>query len=316
MPLSLSGIDEQRRAQRRSGNHLQADRVILQQARNRRETLLTEFDSWLAEHWKTTLEELLFGASFSCENVCEALVSYGKDMYNAGKSYGRFSETINAITARRSVLRKQVAAAWDLAFNWVVDEPHEHHRAMPLSIMIATITLAMMWGWLREAAIIAMTWTGVLRVGESLAALRSDLVLPEDAAPGTTSALVKIRLPKTRGRAARHQSSKVDPVDIVLLLKIAFRATLALLTVYAAAKICGPSCITWPDRSKWGQPFDQVFDDKHNAQEALEECKATDHSDKVAKLRLAIKEAPPSILPPVALKLPGQIPFEKDEIWV
>jgi len=59
----------------------------------------------------------------------------------------------------------------------------------------------------------------------------------------------------------------------------------------------------------------KVFDDKHNAQEALEECKATDHSDKVAKLRLAIKEAPPPIWPPVALnlKLPGQIPFEKEE---
>ena len=184
--------------------------------------MLGEFDIWLAENWRTTLQELLFGSGFTCEAVCEALVSYGKDMNSAGKSYGRFSETINAITARRSCLRKQVTAAWDLAFNWVIDEPHEHNAALPLSIMIAATTLALLWGWLREAAIIAMTWTGVLRIGESLGACREDLVLPADAAPGMLSALLKIRLPKTRGRAARHQSSRIDPSDIVGLLEIAF----------------------------------------------------------------------------------------------
>jgi hypothetical protein len=38
------------------------------------------------------------------------------------------------------------------------------------------------WGWLREGALIAMTWAGVLRVGEALAAARSDLILRRDAA--------------------------------------------------------------------------------------------------------------------------------------
>lgn len=42
------------------------------------------------------------------EAVCEALVGFGKGM---DKSYGKFSETINAGTARRSALRKQVSAA-------------------------------------------------------------------------------------------------------------------------------------------------------------------------------------------------------------
>jgi hypothetical protein len=158
-----------------------------------------------------------------CEEVSEALVAYGKEMYNAGKSYGRFSETINAVTAKRSALRRSLQSAWDLAFNWVADEPHEHHAALPLSLMIGCITLAMLWGWLAEAAVIALTWTGVLRVGESLAALREDLVLPCDAAPGTLTALLKIRQPKTRGRAARHQAAKIDPEDIVNLLIVAFQ---------------------------------------------------------------------------------------------
>ena len=81
----------------------------------------------------------------------------------------------------------------------------------------------MLWGWIKEVAIIAMTWTGVPRMGESLAACRSDLVQSEDAAPGAQSALLKVRLPKTRGRAARHQSTTIDLIDIIQLLIIAFR---------------------------------------------------------------------------------------------
>lgn len=56
------------------------------------------------------------------EAVAEALVAYGKDLYQAGKAYGRFSETINAVTAKRPSLRRRIPQAWDLAFNWVVDD--------------------------------------------------------------------------------------------------------------------------------------------------------------------------------------------------
>lgn len=57
----------------------------------------------------------------------------------------------------------------------------------------------------------------------------------------------------------------------------------------------------------------KVFTDKHNAQKALEECKAKDHSEKVAKLRLGIKEVPPQVSLPSAFSLPGQPVFEKEE---
>ena len=221
MPLNPSGRDEVLRAQRRSGNQLQADRVVLQQTRDRRGSLLSAFDEWLGENLRVTLEDLL-GRQCDPEQVAEALVSYGKDMYNAGKSYGKFSETINAVTAKRPGLRRQVGIAWDLAFNWVVDEPHDHHAAMPLSIMLSMTSLALLWGWTQVAGVIALGWAGVLRIGEIFNAVRSDLVLPEDSAPGIQTALLKIRLPKTRGRAARHQAVKIDPSDIVALLSAVF----------------------------------------------------------------------------------------------
>ena len=222
MPLQPSGAGDAQRAARRAGVTLQADRVVLQQTRDRRDVLLADFDAWLSENMRTTVEDLICSGTLDCEVVSEALVAYGKQMYHAGRSYNKFSETINAVTARRPALRRNLGSAWDLAFNWVVDEPHEHHRAMPLSIMLATITLSLLWGWSREAALLALAWTGVLRIGDVFSARRADLVLPSDAAPGVDSVLLKVRLPKTRGRAARHQSSRIDPVDVVCLLSTVF----------------------------------------------------------------------------------------------
>lgn len=55
-----------------------------------------------------------------------------------------FSETIvNAVTAKHPALRRNVFPVCDLASNWVCDEPHEHHRALPLSIMLATVALSL-----------------------------------------------------------------------------------------------------------------------------------------------------------------------------
>jgi hypothetical protein len=74
-----------------------------------------------------TLSDLVDGREVDPEQVSNYLVEYGKEVFYAGKSCGRFSETINGINARRPVLQRQLAAAWNLAFAWVADEPHFHH---------------------------------------------------------------------------------------------------------------------------------------------------------------------------------------------
>ena len=57
---------------------------------------------------------------------------------------------------------RQVISAWDVAFNWIVDEPHERNAALPLSVLLALVSLALLWGWSREAAILLLGWSGVL----------------------------------------------------------------------------------------------------------------------------------------------------------
>lgn len=144
-----------------------------------------------------------------------------------------------------------------MAFAWLVDEPHQRHPALPASILLSVMSLAICWGWVLEAAIFGLAWSGLLRVGEVISAVRADLILPSDAAPGTSYILVKIKEPKTRGRGARHQSAKVEPEDLMRLISAVFRRrspsqkTLALLisdteeevqSIVDWAEFAGPCC--------------------------------------------------------------------------
>jgi hypothetical protein len=113
---------------------VQADRIVRHQTRTNRDRLLEAFDLWLAEHFGTTLHEMLFGSQLDPELVSETLVAYGKDFLQSGKAYSRFAETINGVASLKPVLRRQLSTAWDLAFKWVVNEPHEHHAVLPLTI--------------------------------------------------------------------------------------------------------------------------------------------------------------------------------------
>jgi len=92
------------------------------------------------------------------EEISGLLVDNGRELHFSGRSYNVFAETINAVVMARPLLKRQVVEAWNLAYAWLVDEPYEHHPAMPIGILTAMITLALSWGWAGEAAIIAMTW--------------------------------------------------------------------------------------------------------------------------------------------------------------
>lgn len=88
MPLRPTGAGQADRAARRAGTVLQADKVVLQSARDNREQL------WLAGNLRTTLWDLLERQVPDPEAVCDALVAYGKDLYRSGKSYRRYPEAI------------------------------------------------------------------------------------------------------------------------------------------------------------------------------------------------------------------------------
>ena len=213
---------EHGRAKRREPVLLVADRVVRPVTRSNRAKLLEAFDSWLAENHATSVSAVLAASGDIAERVAGLLVGYGQALFRGGHPYYKYSETINAVASAKPSTRRGLSYAWDLAFAWLTEEPHCHQKAMPVGVLLALFASALAWGWAVEAALFGIAWAGLLRPGELFAARRSDLVLPRDSAPGLSHALVVIQNPKTRGRAARHQSARIHPVDIIQVADIVF----------------------------------------------------------------------------------------------
>eukprot|EP00435_Cladocopium_sp_Y103_P018494 s3398_g4.t1 len=217
-PIQPTTKADYERVLQRSGVLLVSTRAVKEQTREKRKVYLDRFRNWLWSERGVSLRFLLGSKPPDPERISGLLIEYGRALYAAGKSYGIYSETINSIAVERPLIRRQLNAAWDLAFCWLSDEPTQHHPAMPIAVMAAIVTTALIWGWPHEAAVILIGWTGIMRIGEILAATRAELVLPCDSIPGTTFALVIIKQPKTRGRSARHQAARIDQSDVIQFL--------------------------------------------------------------------------------------------------
>ena len=105
-------------------------------------------------------------------------------------------ETINGVTSLKPALKRQMQEAWNLAFAWVRDEPSTHHIAMPWQVLLACISVCLVWGWIDMAGMFSLCWGALLRVGEFLQATRKDLLLPYDTNYTNRFALLSLREPK------------------------------------------------------------------------------------------------------------------------
>ena len=187
-----------------------------------RNVLFQAFEAWMVEQG-CPLNSILFSSPPDIDSLNSRLVQYGRFLFESGKPYYHFSETINALTCRRPIGRRSLQSAWDLAFMWGSHEPSEHHQAMPHQVLIALVSAAWFWGWRREAAIFALAWGALLRIGEIFGAYRDDLVLPEDVNYTVSFALLRAKEPKTRYRAARHQAGKLGQVDLIEIVRLGFQ---------------------------------------------------------------------------------------------
>ena len=210
------------RAQHRSPLGLQAGRVVLPKTGSRRGELVAAFSQWLLEVAGYNLDDLLGTRPLDAEAVSDWLVRYGRDLYGSGRPYWHYSETINAVTSLRPILRRQVQAAWDLGFAWRLEEPSSHHIAIPPIVFISLLTACLLWGWVKEAGCFALAFGGLMRIGEVVQASRASLVLPADVMLSQRFILFSIQEPKTRGRGPRHQSAKIEAEDLVQVITIAF----------------------------------------------------------------------------------------------
>eukprot|EP00438_Fugacium_kawagutii_P020864 Skav209436 [mRNA] locus=scaffold805:189644:194096:- [translate_table: standard] len=180
------------------------------------------FEQWVASQ-EIDLQELLVHYHTNVEEINLLLVRYGRVLFQRGKTYNQFAETINSLADRKPVLRRLLQGAWDLGFAWAKQEPSQHHIALPVPILLAMISTSLIWGWLEVAGLLALGFGALLRPGELTQATRQDLLLPADVGFTIGHVLLSIAEPKTRFSQARHQSARLDSSDLVAVVDLACR---------------------------------------------------------------------------------------------
>ena len=214
--------DAQRALLRRSRPALTEGRPVEPRTLKLREKLFEQFSLWTGEQG-VDLDGLLRQGIHSADDVNILLCRFGRQLYQSGKTYNTFAETINSVASRKPVLRRALQGAWDLGYAWVRAEPSQHHVAMPAPVLCAMVGLATMWGWLQLAACLALTWGALLRPGELIMACRKDLLLPSDVNGSIAFALLSIAEPKSRHTTSRHQAAKLDAPDLLKFIDMVFR---------------------------------------------------------------------------------------------
>eukprot|EP00438_Fugacium_kawagutii_P025642 Skav209573 [mRNA] locus=scaffold281:153023:156322:- [translate_table: standard] len=211
--VGASHGDSLRKLQR-EGIELPEGRRVTETTSSIRSQLMVNFEKWIREQ-KLSFDEIFLGNPPNLDRINDVLVRYGRFLFSAGKPYYHYSETVNSISSRRPVLRRSLQGAWDLGAMWSSYEPVDHHQAMPPQVLLGVLSVALLWGWSREAAIFALAWGMLLRIGELVNAFRKDLIFPADVRHSIDHALLRIKEPKTRFRAARHQYSKLEYPDLL-----------------------------------------------------------------------------------------------------
>ncbi len=218
MPIFPATTGEVAKAKARSFQPpLPIGRPVMPVTGSLREKYFEIFRSWTADIGYD-LSLILDNHYLYIDDLNVLLTKFGRELFAAGKSYNQYAETINSITSMRPALRRQMQGAWDLGYSWAKLEPSVHHTAMPGHVLLALLTVSLMWGWTFFAAGLSLSWGALLRPGEFLASVRKDLLLPTDVSGVVPYALLSIRDPKTRYTHSRHQTAKLDIPDLLDLV--------------------------------------------------------------------------------------------------
>ena len=221
MPLFPRSGADIRRAGARRGVPLVEGRRVMPATSQNRDFLVSAFIAWTVEEgldWDALLRE----SHVYIDEINAILSTYGRLLYQVGRPYNHFAETLNGIAMKKPSLRRQLQAAWNVAYGWVQQEPGCHHAALPPQVLIALLATSLLWGWTRVAGCLALAFGAILRPGEVCAAFRHQLLLPRDVFGTMHCAYLSILEPKTRFTAAKHQTAKLDAPDLLEIVDLAF----------------------------------------------------------------------------------------------
>ena len=178
---------------------------------------LAAFRIYVLDSYGCELDRLTT-SSFLVDTV---LAAYGKYLFEKGSARYLYVYTVTAIQDRFPYLRRSLPASWKVDGKWQAQEPGECREVIPLALLKAMISLALLWRWNIFAGCLMMGFSAMLHPSEFLTASRRHLMLPKDMFIKMMHAYLHIPNPKTK-RFARRQHAKIDENVVVAFLTFVF----------------------------------------------------------------------------------------------
>ena len=180
-----------------------------------------KFEKWSRELFSDEARQQLF----LCPTIAaQVLRNYGLHCYETGGALYELRHFLVSVGQCYPLLKPVLGPAWDVLARWEEINPVEHRIPLPELLFRAMFAMAVFKGWRRWAATLLLGYEGIARIGEVLAALRRDLVLPSDLFDcGYNAAYLRVRKPKSRRRGkGRVQHLKIERPEVVQFLESVF----------------------------------------------------------------------------------------------
>ena len=175
------------------------------------------FDDWLSSRGLSLVMIAVSGVL-----LAQALRAYGLWLYRQGAPRYLYVDTINGVLVDYDVWRMHMPAAWKVSRRWQEQVPGRSRAIVPRVLLMAMVSLALLWNWPFFAANTALGFCGILHPAEFLENRRDSLILPSDALYSADDAYLFIEDPKTQ-RFARHQHARVGDPSVIALLETTFK---------------------------------------------------------------------------------------------
>ena len=110
---------------------------------------LSAFTTWLTLHGISASVSTLLDAP---RLVGRLVYAFGLALFKSRGALYTYICTLTALQTAEPALRYDLAAAWSLAWDWRALEPVVHRLPIPVPLLRALLTLALLAGWTRFAA--------------------------------------------------------------------------------------------------------------------------------------------------------------------
>ena len=157
--------------------------------------------------------------------LAELLREYGYHMFSSGSSLFVYRHLIVLVQQQILGAKPFLGICWETISRWEIEEPVEHRTPLPFQIFLGMVGVGLSWKWKTFVAALGISFYGISRPGEALAATRQDLILPSDRLEAeSTIAYVKVGAAKARRRGRNVvQHLTIDNRQFVIFLENLYR---------------------------------------------------------------------------------------------